>query len=168
MRATKRHRPPAARRPRRKRKSRSQQWLSTQPPRKRPTRSNSLRRGQKSPFQTERQIDRKERLVAGRQAKLFDRFKTSPTARERMVIQGQSGRQDLNLRPLDPQSSALARLRHAPKYSQHREGSRLHGPRPPHYCRTSPALQHELTSPLLRLSIPSMQRLQLVAERVPL
>ena len=26
-----------------------------------------------------------------------------------------SGRQDLNLRPLDPQSSALARLRHAPK-----------------------------------------------------
>ncbi len=26
----------------------------------------------------------------------------------------QSGRQDLNLRPLDPQSSALARLRHAP------------------------------------------------------
>jgi hypothetical protein len=27
----------------------------------------------------------------------------------------QSGRQDLNLRPLDPQSSALAKLRHAPK-----------------------------------------------------
>jgi hypothetical protein len=26
----------------------------------------------------------------------------------------QSGRQDLNLRPLDPQSSALAKLRHAP------------------------------------------------------
>ena len=25
-----------------------------------------------------------------------------------------SGRQDLNLRPLDPQSSALARLRHVP------------------------------------------------------
>jgi hypothetical protein len=25
-----------------------------------------------------------------------------------------SGRQDLNLRPLDPQSSALAKLRHAP------------------------------------------------------
>jgi hypothetical protein len=27
----------------------------------------------------------------------------------------ESGRQDLNLRPLDPQSSALAKLRHAPK-----------------------------------------------------
>ena len=27
-----------------------------------------------------------------------------------------SGRQDLNLRPLDPQSSALAKLRHAPQY----------------------------------------------------
>ena len=26
----------------------------------------------------------------------------------------ESGRQDLNLRPLDPQSSALAKLRHAP------------------------------------------------------
>jgi hypothetical protein len=26
-----------------------------------------------------------------------------------------SGRQDLNLRPFDPQSNALARLRHAPK-----------------------------------------------------
>gem|GEM_PF-5823691 len=28
-----------------------------------------------------------------------------------------SGRQDLNLRPLDPQSSALAKLRHAPDIS---------------------------------------------------
>ena len=27
-----------------------------------------------------------------------------------------SGRQDLNLRPLDPQSSALAKLRHAPQF----------------------------------------------------
>jgi hypothetical protein len=29
-----------------------------------------------------------------------------------------SGREDLNLRPLDPQSSALTGLRHAPKYLQ--------------------------------------------------
>ena len=91
-------------------------------------------------------------------------------AQKALIIQCKvmSGRQDLNLRPLDPQSSALARLRHAPKYSRHREGSRLHGPRPPHYCITSPALQHELPSPLLLPLLPTMQRLQLIAKRVPL
>ena len=33
---------------------------------------------------------------------------------------GESGRQDSNLRPLDPQSSALTRLRYAPSISSHR------------------------------------------------
>jgi hypothetical protein len=35
----------------------------------------------------------------------------------RARFEEQSGRQDLNLRPLDPQSSALARLRHAPSHA---------------------------------------------------
>ena len=33
----------------------------------------------------------------------------------RLIKEQTSGRQDSNLRPLDPQSSALAKLRHAPK-----------------------------------------------------
>jgi hypothetical protein len=37
-------------------------------------------------------------------------------------IESESGRQDLNLRPLDPQSSALARLRHAPLCHRRSDG----------------------------------------------
>ena len=85
-------------------------------PSRTPRRSRTLRRGQQeSPFQSEGRIDRIETHVAGRRATLTGRSSiTSPTIRDRTVIQGKSGRQDLNLRPLDPQSSALARLRHAP------------------------------------------------------
>ena len=40
--------------------------------------------------------------------------KRSPQRIAAASVSFKSGRQDLNLRPLDPQSSALARLRHAP------------------------------------------------------
>ena len=74
-------------------------------PSRTPRRSRTLRRGrQESPFQSEGRIDRIETHVAGRRATLTGRSSiTSPTIRDRTVIQGKSGRQDLNLRPLDPQ-----------------------------------------------------------------
>jgi len=75
------------------------------PPSRTPRRSRSLRRGQQeSPFRSEGRVDRIETHVAGRRATVTGRSSnTSPTIRDRTVIQGKSGRQDLNLRPLDPQ-----------------------------------------------------------------
>jgi len=52
----------------------------------------------KAPFQSEGRIDRIETHVAGRRATLTGRSSnTSPTIRDRRVIQGKSGQQDLNL-----------------------------------------------------------------------
>ncbi len=62
---------------------------------------------------------------------VFARFELSPwrpnplpykekalrRSRRRAVFKKQSGRQDLNLRPSEPHSDALARLRHAPNFS---------------------------------------------------
>jgi hypothetical protein len=82
----------------------------------------------KNPFQSEGQIDRIEQRVAGRHAKLGGRFKTtSSTGENRSVIRSKSGRQDLNLRPLDPQPlpAGLARNPGTPIFLHH-NASRAH------------------------------------------
>jgi hypothetical protein len=119
-------------------------WLRSRPPERSTRQAASSSRGPEDPFESKGQIDRSEGRATGRHATLTGRFKTtSPTIRDRTVIQGESGRQDLNLRPLDPQSSALARLRHAPNQPYGSDASRNAVTRPPHYRRTPAAVQHE-------------------------